>query len=334
MQSFQELLLLIFHTGKTPLSKETCVLEPCCSQSKEWQSLLVKLMLSLLFALQNLSSFLKVSGTWECEVGACSCLTWSHENTLSGKRTFQALRLPRVVRNVVCGFWIFTIHWKESALKQLVPWLLEGQAYICMLGMSPVKFQLSLFSYYFFKDAEHRSYLSTSQVCKREPSQGVLDSYGCSIITHLSFFGFCILLLSLSLHCKRCTKQMLDKDLEVIEWLTISGVKSNQLWQCPDFLCDTKSLGCKIPFSDPTLVLVASFGKSLIVAEALIGIWELGGRWVGAPYSSDFHKRENGWLQICPSISAEASLRMVAQADWRLIVGFFFFLFWRRFFLP
>lgn len=159
MQSFQELLLLIFHTGKTPLSKETCVLEPCCSQSKEWQSLLVKLMLSLLFALQNLSSFLKVSGTWECEVGACSCLTWSHENTLSGKRTFQALRLPRVVRNVVCGFWIFTIHWKESALKQLVPWLLEGQAYICMLGMSPVKFQLSLFSYYFFKDAEHRSYL-------------------------------------------------------------------------------------------------------------------------------------------------------------------------------
>lgn len=42
-------------------------------------------------------------------------------------------------------------------------------------------------------------------------------------------------------------------------------------------------------------MLVASFGKSLIVAEALIGIWELGGRWVGAPYSSDFHKREK-WM--------------------------------------
>lgn len=91
-------------------------------------------------------------------MGACSCLTWSHENTLSGKRTFQALWLPRVVRNVVCGFWIFTINRKESALKQLVPWLLEGQTYICMLEMSPVKFQLSLFPYYFFKDAEHHSY--------------------------------------------------------------------------------------------------------------------------------------------------------------------------------
>lgn len=267
MQSFQELLLLIFHIGKTPLSKETCVLEPHCSQRKEWQSLLVKLMLSLLFVLQNLSTFLKVSGTWECEVGACSCLTWSHENTLSGKRTFQALWLPRVVRNVVCGFWIFTIHWKESALKQLVPWLLEGQAYICMLEMSSVKFQLSLFSYYFFKDAEHHSYscllLRSANGSLHKASFTHMAARSLNIFFLAIASSFC-----LSLHCKRCTKQMLDKDLEVIEWLTITGVKSNQLWQCPDFLCDTNSLRCKTQFSDPTLVLVASFGKSLMVAEA------------------------------------------------------------------
>lgn len=149
---------------------------------------------------------------------------------------------------------------------------------------------------------------------------------------YTSFFGFCILLLSLSLHCKRCTKQMLDKDLEVIEWLTISGVKSNQLWQCPDFLCDTKSLRCKIPFSDPTLVLVASFGKSLIVAEALIGIWELGGRWVGAPYSSDFHKREK-WMT--PNLPKYFSRGIIENGGTgRLKANCWLFLFWRRFFLP
>lgn len=143
-------------------------------------------------------------------MGACSCLSWSHENTLSGKRTFQALWLPRVVRNVVCGFWIFTINRKESALKQLVPWLLEGQTYICMLEMSPVKFQLSLFPYYFFKDAEHHSFSCLLLRSANRSLHKVSFTHMAAWSLHF-FFGSCILLLSLSLHCKQCTEQMLDK---------------------------------------------------------------------------------------------------------------------------
>lgn len=106
--------------------------------TRMWPSLLRKLPLGPLFALPSLSFSLEVLATWECEVGACS---WrSHEQASSAKSKFQALWLPRVVRNVVCGFWIFTVNWKESALKQLVRWLLQGQAHICMLEMSLVKF--------------------------------------------------------------------------------------------------------------------------------------------------------------------------------------------------
>lgn len=136
-QSFGALLTLFML--ERLFCPKSSILEWCrVLWTRMWPSLLRKLPLGPLFALPSLSFSLEGLVTWECEVGACS---WrSHEQASSAKSKFQALWLPRVVRNVVCGFWIFTINWKESALKQLVRWLLEGQAHICMLEMSLVRF--------------------------------------------------------------------------------------------------------------------------------------------------------------------------------------------------
>lgn len=130
-------------------------------------------------------------GAW----GRSLQLDWrSHEKVSSPRTMFQALWLPRVVRNVVCGFWIFTINWKESAFKQLVLWLLKGQDHICILDMSEVLFMgVPLVS-------ENRNHHKVS----------VIHVAACSLHTIFDSW-FCILLLTLSLHCKWCRKQMLDK---------------------------------------------------------------------------------------------------------------------------
>ena len=174
-----------------------------------------RLPLSLLLAMPSLSFSLKVSGTWEWEVGACSCWTQDHMRELHLQEVnFRPFGLPGVVRNVVCGFWIFTINWKESALKQLALWLLEGQAHICMLEMSLVQFRPLP-----FEDAEHqKSYLCLflSRLRTGTITRCPLLVWLPVHYTSSSIFGFCNLLLSLSLCCKWCRKQMLDKILKLL----------------------------------------------------------------------------------------------------------------------
>lgn len=78
-------------------------------QNKEWQSLLVELPLG-----HYLPFSLKVSGTCECEVRACSCLTWSHEKTSSAKKDILG---PVVAKSgQECGLWFLNL---RNKLKRI-----------------------------------------------------------------------------------------------------------------------------------------------------------------------------------------------------------------------
>lgn len=183
--------------------------------TRMWPSLLRKLLLGPLFALPSLSFSLEVLATWECGVGACS---WrSHEQASSAKSKFQALWLPRVVRNVVCGFWIFTINWKEFCLETAGP-MTPGRSG-SYLHAWDVSCQVLCPALFLRMLSNRKPYLclflsglQTGTLTRCPLFMWLPVHYASSLI-----FGFCILLLSLSLCCKWCRKQMLDKIPKAIE---------------------------------------------------------------------------------------------------------------------
>lgn len=114
-----------------------------------------------------------------------------------------------------CGLWFLNLRnkLKRICLKVAGP-MTPGRSgfYICTFEMSPVKFQHCLFSLLSFKDAEHQkscsclSCLQAGAITRCPLLRCLPDHHTPSLV-----FGSFILLLSLSLHCKRCRKQMCDK---------------------------------------------------------------------------------------------------------------------------